>query len=138
MRNKIKTRKKAVTCYDHLGGRLGELLFKLLIDKKWLTKDANSRSYHITDAGWKCFEELGIDTAKLKLSSRVPVSPCVERFSGQFYEHTGAHLGALLTARLVTLGWLIPKPEKEYEITEIGRQGLTDLGLILDHLEKPL
>lgn len=135
MGNKIKIRKKAVSCYDHLGGRLGELLFKLLIDKEWLIKDANSRNYLIADTGWEGLKELGIDTAKLKSSSRVPVAPCVERFSGKFYEHTGAHLGSLLTSRLVTLGWLIPKPEKEYELTETGRRELANLGLKLGELE---
>lgn len=49
--------------------------------------------------------------------------------------HTGAHLGSLLTARLITLGWLIPKPEKEFELTEIGRLELTNLGLNFDELD---
>lgn len=136
MRAKNRTRRKSVFCYDHLGGRLGELLFKLLIDKEWLTKTPDGRDYLITDAGWRGLNELGIDTAKIKSSPRIPVSPCIERFSGKFYEHTGAHLGSLLTARLITLGWLIPKPEKEFEITEIGRRELTNLGLNFDELDQ--
>lgn len=135
MRTKIRTRKKSVFCYDHLGGRLGELLFRLLIDKEWLSKSPDGREYLITDAGWRGLNELGIDIAKIKSSPRVPVSPCIERFSGEFYPHTGAHLGSLLTTRLITLGWLIPKPEKEFDITEIGRRELIKLGLNFDELD---
>ncbi len=135
MDKKNKTRKMAVACYDHIGGKLGELIFKLLIDKEWINKVPNSRDYGITNIGWQGFNELGIDTSKLKSSSRIPVSPCVERFSGNFYEHTGAHLGSLLTTHLITLGWLIPKPEKEYEITVTGRREMANLGLKLENLK---
>jgi hypothetical protein len=50
-------------CYDHLGGKLGALLFDRMMEENWI-KLAEDRStvYELTEVGNKKLSELGIFT----------------------------------------------------------------------------
>lgn len=122
-------RKIVSKCYDHLGGKLGEELFRFLIDKKLISKSNDGRSYDITETGWKEFQRLGIDIDKLHSSKRKIISPCIERSSGKIYEHAGAYLGALLAEYMFDKGWLTKSGKKSYEITEEGLKEIESLGI---------
>lgn len=132
---KTKERKIVSPCYDHLGGKLGEALFKFLIEQGWIKKSNTRRDYTITENGWKELNKFGIDTKKLSSSKRKIITSCVERSGGNLYEHTGAYLGALLTEYLFDKGWLSKKGEKSYEITEKGLRGIKSLGIDREKLE---
>ena len=59
--------KPAKKCYEHLGGKLGELLFENFVDKKWIAKkEPLDKHFYITELGEKEFSKLGIDLTKIK------------------------------------------------------------------------
>ncbi|WJS94325.1 ArsR family transcriptional regulator [Flavobacterium johnsoniae] len=59
--------KPAKKCYEHLGGKLGELLLETFIEKKWIAKkDSSEKHLYITELGEKEFEKLGLDLSKIK------------------------------------------------------------------------
>jgi hypothetical protein len=53
---------KARTCYGHLGGKLGSLLFNKLIEEKWLEPEENKKTvFKVTEKGYEGFKKIGID-----------------------------------------------------------------------------
>lgn len=59
--------KPAKKYYEHLGGKLGELLLETFIEKKWIAKkDSSEKHLYITELGEKEFEKLGLDLSKIK------------------------------------------------------------------------
>lgn len=64
IQQKIKPAKK---CYEHLGGKLGELLLENFADKNWIAKkNPSDKHFYITELGEKEFSKLGIDLSKIK------------------------------------------------------------------------
>jgi predicted transcriptional regulator len=67
MSEKLNNRKPAKKCYEHIGGKLGQLLMETLADKGWIAKNKPiDKDFYITDLGEKEFEKLGIDLSKIK------------------------------------------------------------------------
>jgi len=67
MSEKSVLRKPAKMCYEHIGGKLGQLLVENFTDKGWIAKNkATDKNYYITDLGQKEFEKLGIDLSQIK------------------------------------------------------------------------
>lgn len=59
--------KPAKKCYEHLGGKLGELLLETFADKKWIAKkESADKHFYITELGEKEFKKLGLDLSKIK------------------------------------------------------------------------
>lgn len=59
--------KPAKTCYSHIGGKLGELLLDVFVDKKWMAKKHQSdKHYYITEEGKKGFKRMGVDISGIK------------------------------------------------------------------------
>jgi expansin (peptidoglycan-binding protein) len=62
-----KAIKPAKKCYEHLGGKLGELLLENFADKKWIAKKTpDDKHFYITELGEKELIKLGIDLTKIK------------------------------------------------------------------------
>ena len=60
-------RKPAKTCYGHLGGKPGLLLFQQFVDNTWIAKEEGaSGHYCVTEKGEKEFGKLGIDLSGIK------------------------------------------------------------------------
>lgn len=60
-------RKPVKLCYEHIGGKLGNLLLEQFIIKGWLAKENPSDKYfYITERGEVEFSKLGIDLTKIK------------------------------------------------------------------------
>ncbi|SDL69365.1 ArsR family transcriptional regulator [Pedobacter antarcticus] len=60
------TIKSAKPCYDHIGGKLGEMLLKMFIDEDWLQKtDPTDKHFFITEKGQTEFTKLGLDLSKI-------------------------------------------------------------------------
>lgn len=54
--------KTAKLCYEHIGGKLGNLLLEQFVAKGWLAKHhATDKNYYITQKGTLEFTKLGID-----------------------------------------------------------------------------
>ena len=68
--HKSKPRRAAPVCYGHIGGLLGEALFKLFVERGWLARDGQS----ITGQGLEGFGELGVPVERLSTSKRKPVN----------------------------------------------------------------
>lgn len=48
-------------CYDHLGGRLGALLLRALLNKQWIVLDEGKTTvYKVTDTGQEMLQKLGL------------------------------------------------------------------------------
>jgi hypothetical protein len=115
------------SCYDHLGGILGETLFKFLLKEKWI--ENSDGEYNITDKGWEELETMGLDIDMLRNTKRKIVNICLQSNYGIFHEHIGAHLGSLLMELMIDLNWLVKKDEKRFELTDTGISGLESLGV---------
>lgn len=114
-------------CHDHIGGMLGEAVFKFLLKEKWIENLDDELS--ITDRGWEQLEIMGIDIDLLKNTKRKIVNVCFESNFGIFHEHIGAHLGLLLNELMIKKNWLEKKNEKSMELTDLGITGLSSLGV---------
>jgi DNA-binding PadR family transcriptional regulator len=67
MSEKSTNQKPAKVCYEHLGGKLGQLLKENFVDKGWIAKKKpTDKHFYITDLGQKEFEKLGIDLSQIK------------------------------------------------------------------------
>lgn len=118
----MQQRPRIASCYDHLGGVVGERLADRLLALGWLTPEPNPG---ITPAGWAGLRDLGVDLAPLMSQRRRPVSFC--------HEHVGAHLGAILFQHVQANGWLTVVGE-EAQLTSAGEAVLARLGV---NLEEP-
>ncbi len=62
MKDKESKMLTAKTCFEHLGGTLGERLFEGLIELGWFARDGDKRTvYTITELGVLELQKLGID-----------------------------------------------------------------------------
>ncbi|MCP2028943.1 hypothetical protein L1276_004122 [Flavobacterium sp. HSC-32F16] len=67
MNEKLSKQKPAKMCYEHIGGKLGQLLAVSFAEKGWIAKKKPSdKHFYITDLGQKEFTKLGIDISEIK------------------------------------------------------------------------
>ncbi|WP_394425861.1 ArsR/SmtB family transcription factor [Streptomyces sp. SGAir0957] len=135
------------TCYDHLAGQLGVAVMRALLERGVLSghdgihrpqeavRDRPSSygrdvQYRITDTGHRQLAALGVDTDRLP-PRRPAVLYCVDWSEQQ--HHLAGGLGAALTDRLFTLGWVRwGAAPRVVHLTDEGATGLRDaLGLEL-------
>ncbi len=59
-------KKPAKSCYNHIGGKLGELLMEQFVAKEWIAKEASAdKHFYITEKGEREFANLGIDLSRI-------------------------------------------------------------------------
>ncbi len=62
----ISEKKTAKLCYEHIGGKLGNLLLEQFVTKGWLAKtNVTDKNFYITEKGTLEFAKLGIDLSLL-------------------------------------------------------------------------
>jgi DNA-binding transcriptional ArsR family regulator len=126
----------ARTCYDHLAGRLGVVLFEALVSGGVLhaeAKEGAERADPVLGAG-RALELSLTGTGRERLARlgvvvdpptrRPQLAYCVD-WSEQ-RPHLAGWLGAALLDRFVTLGWLVRKPRRVVTLTDAGRAGLAE------------
>jgi DNA-binding PadR family transcriptional regulator len=60
-------RKPAKVCYEHIGGKLGQLLLEQFVEKGWIAKDSPAnKHYYITEKGKEEFTKMGLDLSQIK------------------------------------------------------------------------
>lgn len=59
-------KKPAKSCYNHIGGKLGELLMEQFVAKEWIAKEVSAdKHFYITEKGEREFANLGIDLSRI-------------------------------------------------------------------------
>jgi hypothetical protein len=112
------------SCYDHLAGKVGVLIFESLSDHNYLEKTEDG--YRVSKPGWDWLGSLNIDTIALKNARRPLVKPCLD-WSERRYHIAGA-LGATLLNHMLETGWLRRvSNSRQIIITSKGRSNLYDL-----------
>lgn len=67
MKEQSIKQKPAKMCYEHIGGKLGQLLAVSFTEKGWIAKNnILDKHFYITDLGEKEFTKLGIDISEIK------------------------------------------------------------------------
>lgn len=67
MKDDSPKQKPAKICYEHIGGKLGQLLAVSFAEKGWIAKkNASDKHFYITDLGEKEFSKLDIDISEIK------------------------------------------------------------------------
>ncbi len=67
MNEKSSNQKPAKMCYEHIGGKLGQLLAVTFAEKGWIAKkNPSDKHFYITDLGQKEFGKLGVDLSEIK------------------------------------------------------------------------
>lgn len=95
---------EARTCYDHLAGRRGVELRDRLMSNGALVM-TNDRDHQLTDVGRSLVRDLGVSVADLEKTRRRNFARvCVDWT--QRRPHLAGALPAVLTGRLLELGWL--------------------------------
>lgn len=62
--------KPAKMCYEHIGGKLGQLLAVTFAEKGWIAKKSpTDKHFYFTDLGQIEFTKLGIDLTTIKAES---------------------------------------------------------------------
>lgn len=57
----------AKLCFEHIGGKLGQMLMKAFIEKRWIAKNnPDDKHFYITDKGQQGFAKLGLDLSQIK------------------------------------------------------------------------
>ncbi|WP_374445913.1 ArsR family transcriptional regulator [Epilithonimonas sp.] len=65
--SRLSGKKPAKLCYEHIGGKLGNLLLEQFIAKGWLAKETpEDKDFYITEKGETEFTKLGVDLSKIK------------------------------------------------------------------------
>jgi DNA-binding transcriptional ArsR family regulator len=112
----------ARTCYDHLAGAVGVLLFDAMVANGLICE---AGGLTVTDAGRSWFTELAGPEA-LRSGSRPLVRACLDWTERR--THLAGALGAALYQQLVVRGWVSPRPRSRVvRVTAEGRLGLATL-----------
>lgn len=120
---------KARTCYDHLAGRMGVKLFRVLLARRAITEPRTLRTLsrpgspiELGKHGAEIFDKLGVDLDDVT-RGRGPYAFGCRDWTEQ-EPHLGGRLGAALWARFVELGWVERQAGTRIVlITAAGRRG---------------
>ena len=93
--------RKARTCYDHLAGDLGVLVYDSLVHRGLL--DAGDGRVRLTTRGERFVADLGVDVASLRRRRRPLCLACLDWTVRR--HHLAGALGAALLSRFLELGW---------------------------------
>ncbi|QLQ36133.1 ArsR/SmtB family transcription factor [Micromonospora robiginosa] len=116
----------ARTCYDHLAGRLGVLLYDALLARGVLDRSAGLT---LTPTGTSWLDDLGVPVEPLRATRRPLVRDCLDWTERR--PHLAGALGAALCVRLHHLGWTVPGTGRSVRLSPTGRHELAE-ALALD------
>ncbi|MEV1159564.1 winged helix-turn-helix domain-containing protein [Micromonospora chokoriensis] len=109
----------ARTCYDHLAGRLGVLLYDALVADGRLDR---SSGLALTADGWAWATDLGVPVRALSTGRRPMVRDCLDWTERR--QHLAGALGAALRRRFADLGWITQGTGRAVRLTPTGRTAL--------------
>jgi DNA-binding transcriptional ArsR family regulator len=112
---------EARTCYDHLAGRRGVELRERLLETGAL-RLIGERDHELTERGERLVAGLGVELAPLRASRRIFARSCLDWTDRR--PHLAGVLPAMLTARFIALGWLVPGSGRELHVAAEYSQNL--------------
>ncbi|HUC16882.1 MAG TPA: helix-turn-helix transcriptional regulator [Acetobacteraceae bacterium] len=111
----------ARTCYDHLAGRLGVALADALAARGQVALGEDGGE--VTEEGEAFFTDFGLPITGLRNGRRTFCRPCLDWSERR--PHLAGALGAALTDRLFTLGWVLrQRNTRAVLISAKGQTGL--------------
>ena len=122
----------ARTCYDHLAGRLGVLMYDALLGR------APARPVRRVGADARRVGlggRVGRTRAVLRAARRPVVRDCLDWTERR--PHLAGALGAALCHRFTDLGWITPGTGRAVRLTPTGRPGLAAALSIPEHTLDP-
>lgn len=130
----------ARTCYDHLAGRLGVLLFDRMVANGSLVPAGDAEDFVVSAEGRRLFRQLGIDidTLATKTGQRRRFARACLDWSERSPHLAGA-LGAALAESCFQRGWLQRRRDsRAVTLTPTGAEALAGIfGLPADSLAAP-
>ncbi|MFC4020126.1 ArsR/SmtB family transcription factor [Micromonospora sp. GCM10011542] len=109
----------ARTCYDHLAGRLGVLMYDALLADGRLDR---SNGLTLTPDGWDWAAGLGVPVTELRAARRPVVRDCLDWIERR--PHLAGALGAALCRRFTEMGWTTRGASRAIRLTPTGRPAL--------------
>ncbi|PWR06178.1 transcriptional regulator, partial [Micromonospora acroterricola] len=109
----------ARTCYDHLAGRLGVLMYDALLADGRLDR---ASGLTLTPDGWAWAAGLGVPVDVLRTARRPVVRDCLDWTERR--PHLAGGLGAALCRRFADLGWTTRGTGRAVRLTPTGRAAL--------------
>ena len=94
----------ARTCYDHLAGRLGSSLARVMVSQGYLTP--HEKGFLLSEEGQTFCFRLGIDLEAVRRQRRMFARRCLDWTDKR--DHLGGALGAALTRHYFAMEWLRP------------------------------
>jgi DNA-binding transcriptional ArsR family regulator len=121
----------ARTCYDHIAGTLGVLVYHRCIALGWLSVSGTDVACDLTPAGRAAFEALGIDVEAARRSHRRFAFACLDWSERR--PHLAGALGAAVLHAVLKKKWVVQDLDSRIlRPTPLGRRELSvRLGLEL-------
>ena len=114
----------ARTCYDHIAGALGVMLYERLISLGWLSAANDEISCETTPSGMTGFEALGIDVDAARASRRRFAFQCIDWSERR--PHLAGALAAALLRRVLQKKWVVQDLDSRIlRVTSLGRRELS-------------
>lgn len=112
----------ARTCYDHLAGRYGVVLFEALLHQQAITAPFEQRGdIKLGPHAEEVFGKIGLDLGAVRRGRRRFAFACPDWTERR--PHLGGALGAALWAQLVEHGWIVKLPgTRAVIVTDEGKQ----------------
>jgi DNA-binding transcriptional ArsR family regulator len=114
------------TCYDHLGGRLGVDLYRVLRERGALRDHADG-SVTLGPTATSTFKTLGVDLDEIIARRRRFAFECFD--ATEHAPHLAGALADALANALFARRWLARDRGRDYSATATGRRRLQELGV---------
>jgi DNA-binding transcriptional ArsR family regulator len=111
--------RRAHTCYDHLAGRLGVLLYRTLLDRAALRAMPDG-TVELGRTATQTFAAIGIDVTTLPQDRRRFAFECLDAV--EHAPHLAGAVGDTLAAALIEKGWITP--ERDSRTLRLSQRGL--------------
>jgi DNA-binding transcriptional ArsR family regulator len=110
---------RARSCYDHLAGEMGVLVYEALLRNDVL--ETSTQALRLTEKGIGWFARIGVDTAAVAQQRRAFCVPCMDWSERR--HHLAGSLGTAMLYRFCDLGWVSRSGKsRAIRITPLGER----------------
>jgi DNA-binding transcriptional ArsR family regulator len=110
---------RARSCYDHLAGELGVLVYESLLRDRVLENP--TQALRLTEKGIGWFAHIGVDTGAVARQRRSFCRPCMDWSERR--HHLAGSLGTAMLSRFCDLGWVSrSNKSRAIRVTPLGER----------------